>query len=146
MHAVAPCPRPGTSGATRASRFLSPQGYSGDAVRFIQLALCLLHTHLPWPVLHTAENHHPTLQRLSTSPQGPTGDIPEAREDVLWYPVCLRVSTAFSSFGVFFLFFFFCFEKMLAGAGFPSSHGSDDNRFVYAGELVCARPTIFSSH
>ena len=28
----------------------------------------------------------------------------------------------------------------------PSTHGSDDNRFVYAGELVCARPTIFSSH
>lgn len=28
----------------------------------------------------------------------------------------------------------------------PSSHGSDDNRFVDAGELACTRPTVYSPH
>ena len=58
--------------------------------------------------------------------------------------LALGVYTAFSALSVFLEG-----EKKnpcSLGQVSPSSHGSDDNRFVYASELVCTRPTIFSSH
>ena len=67
----------------------------------------------------------------------------EAGEEGCATLLALGVSTAFSGLSVFLEG-----EKNPCSLGqvSPSSHSSDDNRFVYASELACTRPTIFSSH
>lgn len=70
-----------------------------------------------------------------------TSSLEEAKEDACGTLLALGVSTAFSGFCVF-------LEAKTRSLGqVPrSAHGSDDNGFVCATELVCACPAIFSSH
>lgn len=146
VHGVAPYPRQRTLGTLRPRPSSEPAGQS-------RVRLPLLFNLPSASSALTSPGHFSSLlrtviphctRRVGTSPgtaKGPqvTGQRPGKLSVV---PGLLRASPqAFPGFCDF-------LEKNTCWLGqvSPSAHGSDDNRFVYASELVCTRPTIFSSH